>query len=48
MSEEEKKTEDKPSEKSSSGYKGKESNNDNRPKRGAPLSPAQQLSLIHI
>ena len=42
MSEEEKKTEDKPSEKSGSRYKGKESNNDNRPKRGPPLSPAQQ------
>ena len=42
MSEEEKKTEDKPSEKSSSGYKGKGSNNDNRPTRGPPLSPAQQ------
>ena len=53
MSEEEKKTEDKPSEKSSSGYKGKGSNNDNRPKRGPPLSPAQQrrkaaVSYTHL
>ncbi|GIR27665.1 MAG: hypothetical protein CM15mP42_06150 [Methanobacteriota archaeon] len=38
MSEEEKKTEDKPSEKSSSGYKGKKSNNDNSPKRTSIIS----------
>ena len=49
MSEEVKKTEDNKSKSnnSNSEYKGKGANN-NRQKRGPPLSPAQQLSLIHI